>query len=245
MEARPGTRDVEPMSQIVFELPSGERRGHRIADRMQGRPDLLLDELRNRGLDGARPVDAVALTTEIPWVNDLLRALGANPPEEWASLVVPAQQVQLAATVTSNEFYYRAIAKIAFHYLLKTFPTVTGEEQEFARIRDYIWAGTGGGRDRPVQRMPDQFWGEFRRGQRPRCWMHILAVERAYARVLATVQLFAGPGGLPQAYWVDLGRDPARIAMPREVRAHVFALEPVNGFDGVMEEARPGLVLLQ
>lgn len=67
--------------------------------------------------------------------------------------------------------------------------------------------------------------------------MHLLTVERAYERVLACVQLFAGPAGLPFPYWIDVGTDPARIAAPRERRAHIFALEPVDGFAGLMEEA--------
>lgn len=158
MAVRAGTRDAEPMGQIVLESPTGERRAHRITARMREQPDILIRELRERGLAAARPVGAVAPTSDIPWVNELMRALGAAPPDEWEPLDVPPQQVQLAATVTMAEPYFRAIAKMAFHYTLKMFPALTGHEQEFDRIKDYIWTGAGGGRHRPVQTLPNQFW---------------------------------------------------------------------------------------
>jgi hypothetical protein len=76
-----------------------------------------------------------------------------------------------------KEQYLRAVAKIAFHYTLKMFPALSGREREFDRIRRYIWSGEGGGRNRPVRQLPRQFWENFRHGERPRCWMHILTVE--------------------------------------------------------------------
>ena len=60
--------------------------------------------------------------------------------------------------------------------------------------------------------------------------------ERVYERATALVQLFAGPGGLPFPYLVDLGMDPAQIASPRARVVRVFAMEPVDECDGVAED---------
>jgi hypothetical protein len=208
---------------------------------MKDEPEVLLRELRDRGMEGATPVDAIALATETAWVNSLFRLCGGTPPEEWATFDVPPGQVQLVAAVVMREPYFRAVAKIGFHFALKMFPELTGHEREFDRIKDYIWSGSEGGNSgRPVRPMSRQFVEDFDRGRRPRCWMHILAVERSYDRAISFVQLFAGRGGLPFPYLVDLGIDPARIAMPRERRVRLFVMEPVSGddgvFDGVMED---------
>ena len=44
--------------------------------------------------------------------------------------------------------YFRALAKIGFHYVLAHIPTIFGNEPEFRALREFIWHGTG---------EPDQF----------------------------------------------------------------------------------------
>jgi hypothetical protein len=236
MEVVRGSTSVQPLAQIVFELPSGERTAHRVTERMRGAPDVLARELYDRGLERARPIHAIARQGDVPWVSELLTFLRGGAADPWEFMEVPSERVVLAATVRVTEEYFRAIAKIAFHYTLSAFPALSGEEREFQRVRDYIWAGQGAGHDRPVRQRASQFCLNFSRGERPRCWMHVLGVEKSYIYVVAHVQLFAGPNCMPLPYQVNIGTNPARIDTRLERQARVFALDPLDGFDGVMQE---------
>ena len=55
---------------------------------------------------------------EIPWVQMLIERLGQQAPKEWTSIDVQQQRIELLVSVTVTEPYFRAVAKIAFHYLL-------------------------------------------------------------------------------------------------------------------------------
>ncbi len=46
-----------------------------------------------------------------------------------------------AVSFSLTERYFRAVAKIGFHYFLSQFPQYTGQEMKFADIRRYILKG--------------------------------------------------------------------------------------------------------
>jgi hypothetical protein len=137
------------------------------------------------------------------------------------------------------------VAKIAFHYLLKMFPDLTGLEREFDGIKEFIW--NGGQVSQYVIQRKDQFIVNFKLGYRPTNWMHILAAERSGGRIKAYAQFFAGPHSLPLPYEVKIGRDPARIHVPPRRYAHEYVvLEAGVGAcpKGVMENANPATHVL-
>ncbi|MFQ5914892.1 MAG: hypothetical protein ACE5JS_17125 [Nitrospinota bacterium] len=240
LEVEPGTENVYPLRQIMFDGGLAGIHPIPVLDRMRGNPESLWQHLDERGLRNATPIHAFAAEDEIPWVSDLVRAVGGQPPGVWVTSHFTPQPIQVVVTVRVTEAHFRAVAKIAFHYTLKMFPDVTGLEPEFAPIRDFIW--NGGDADRFVRQRADQFVENFRRGQRPTHWMHILAVVRTHERVTAYGQFFAGPRSLPPPYEVMIGRDPSRIVRPTERRAHQFViLDPAvtAGVAGRMEDAQP------
>lgn len=239
-EVEPGTENVYPLRQIVFDHPLVGCHPVSIVDRMQGRPELLMKYLTDNRLEGAKPVHVFAAPDEIPWVTELLRAVGGVPPGNWVTTVFTPQKIQLVVNLKVTQAYFRAVAKIAFHYALKQFPDLTGLEPDFTPIKEFIWAGGDG--DRFVRQKSDQFFDNFRRGYQPSHWMHILAVERTYSNIIAHAQFFAGPHSLPPPYQVWIGRNPSRIDRGRELRAHQFViLDPTasSGAVGVMEDAQP------
>lgn len=232
-----GTENVYPLRQVVFGHPLLARpRAVPIYDRMRDDPQSLMELLQEWGLDRGQPIRAFAAPEEIPWVSDLLRALGYAVPDNWAVTESPAQKIALVAEVTVSPAHFRAVAKIGFHYALKMFPDLTGMESEFDDIKAFIWAGGEVGQF--VKQRPDQFVKNFER-ERPTRWMHILAVERAYDAILAHAQFFAGPGILPPPYVIRIGRDPARIMRRREIRAHWFVILDPAGGTGEMVDAEP------
>ncbi len=240
-EVHPGTEDVYPLRQIVFDHPLAGTHPVPVLDRMRGHPEALVEHLRDRGLDHARPIHAFAAADEIPWISDLLRAVGGVPPGNWVTTNFERQQkIPLRVEVTVTDAHLRAVAKIAFHYTLKMFPGLTGMEPEFAPIKEFIWAG--GDINRFVRQRHDQFLENFRRGARPSHWMHILAVERSYDGIVAHAQFFAGPDMLPPPYQIMIGRDPARVVRPVERHAHQFVIlnpSAPAGPIGVMNDTQP------
>jgi hypothetical protein len=237
-EVEPGTENAYPLCQAVFEHPLFEKpRAVPIHARVKGHPEELQALLHEMGLDTARLTRVFATDDEIPWVRDLMEALGHTFPTDWSVTSLPAGKIPLVAEVRVSPAHFRAVAKIGFHYTLKMFPYLTGQEPQFDPIRKFILEGVGNPDQFVVQRR-DQFVKNFG-SARPTHWMHILAVEKTYGSILAHAQFFAGPGMLPPPYAVQIGRNPARIATHNESRAHQFVLLDPARMTGVMEDAQP------
>jgi len=205
-EVDAGSEDVYPLRQIIFSHPIA---GFHPVPILSGEPQKLFEYLRRENLENAKPVHAIAAPDEIVWLERLIRALGHEPPSNWVTTNMPPQRIQLVVNTQVTDLYFRAIAKIAFHYALKTFPQFDGHEREFNAIKDFIW--NGGKPERFVTQMNDQFVANFKRAQRPTHWMHILAVQKGAGRITGYAQFFAGPRSLPPPYQINIGCDPGRI----------------------------------
>ncbi len=232
-----GTQDVYPLRQIVFEHPIIGRRAIPVLDRMLKDPVALADYLKKEGIPNAKPIEVFATLEEIPAIEELLKALNYGGKAEWITTNIPqGTSIEIATTVTVSTPYFRAIAKVVFHYALAMFPDLTGNETEFAPIKEFIWQGQDLRQARViVTELHHQVFSNFQR-MRPSTWMHILAVERSYSGIIGYAQFFAGPRCLPYPYKVMIGRSPDRIVGRVERRAHQFVIsEP----EGIMEDLNP------
>jgi hypothetical protein len=238
-EVNRGTETVQPCRQIIFKYSTAGTRSVRVTDAMRDSPAVLLARVRELGLAGARPFQAYADPEDTPWVSELVVAAGGDPPS-WATATLPDSRIQLAATVTVTSAYFRAIAKIGFHYALSVFPDLTGMEPELSGIKGFIWEGAGDA-DYLVRQRKDNFVANFNAGERPTDWMHILAVRRTYTAITAYAQFFAGPRSLPPSYEIPLGRNPARLYATADTKAHLFVITHphASGFVGIVEDAQP------
>lgn len=240
-EVKPGTEDVYPLRQVVFDHPIAGRQPVPILDRMKDNPTALSEYLREQGIEGAKPVHVFATPDEIPWLtNLLLSAVGTTPGGKWQTLDVHAQRIGLVVRAGVNETHFRAVAKIAFHYALKVLPDLTGFEPEFNAIKQFIWEG--GHSNRFVHKQGEQFVLNFRQGYRPSCWSHILAVTCNYNEIVGYTQFFAGPRSLPLPYRIRIGSNPSRIISRTIQHAHQFIILPQtekSGYIGVMEDLQP------
>lgn len=241
-EVAPGERGAMACRQIVFRDASGTTHPVPISNAMRDRPDLLKQRLQRAGLENAKPVYAVAGSDDTAWLGALIQGLSGRLAEGWTPPVGEPQQIPLNARVNVTSAYFRAIAKIVFHYALAMFPNITGLEREFGDIKTFIWSGGVADVDRFVQQRPDQFVEQFRQGFRPTHWSHILAVKREPGQLTGYAQFFAGPAFLPPGYEVKLGGNPARIISRPFWRAHQFViLNPAasSGPVGRMEDCEP------
>jgi len=98
-------------------------------------------------------------------------------------------QVSCEEIFRVTDHYYRAIAKIAFHYYLVHSQKFRGNEQHFAPIRDFI---INGGNPytfflkQKIRKNLSIIWGPSR-------WFHELSAIEGDDRVIASVCLFRGP----------------------------------------------------
>jgi hypothetical protein len=116
-------------------------------------------------------------------------------------------------TVVLTDRYFRAVAKIGFHYFLTQFPHFSGHEPMFGEIRRFILQD-GGGVDRAndfIGKRQHALLNEMLKpGVRPDRWRaHVLCAEIKPGECLAYVQTFVTEDWPAPIYAVRLARDAA------------------------------------
>lgn len=174
---------------------------------------------------------------------DLLKRTWASfrfeerPPTEPGNYPV---RVRTKFTVTDH--YFRAIAKMGFHYYLThTKRGYRGDEKCFKAIRHFIMEG--GNIDMFFKAPGSRFLlpcdvsvGGF--AAFPSNWCHVLAGDESADRVVAYVRLFLGPGFRPLPHHVNLGLLEGRVVVPSGLSAHIYLydkVQPRSGFAGRVE----------
>lgn len=219
-EVQPGTMDCFPLRQVIVENPVAGKYPIPILDSMRSDPARILDEVKKAGFVSARPIHLFASPEEMPWVSKVVAALGGEVPGDLVSSTFEPRKIEVIVKVQVTSAFFRAVAKIGFHYALKVFPDLQGTEPEFYPIKEFIWSG--GDFEQFVRQRTDSVIADFRFGERPIRWSHILLVDRSYESLSAFAQFFVGPQSMPVTYEIGLGRNPSRIATPPEARAHIF-----------------------
>lgn len=140
-----------------------------------------------------------------------------------------------------NDHYFRAVAKIAFHYYLRYNGSgVRGDEPEFADLRRFI---LGGGDPEPFlttpRKAPVYFGVPF--GEVPgggvvssARWCHLLAADDTQETIVVFLQLFIGPGYANPPHYISLARTPVALRAPG-AWAHILTWEPGFAAKGAVE----------
>jgi hypothetical protein len=143
---------------------------------------------------------------------------------------------------TYNGDYWRAIAKIAFHYyLLNTRRGFRGDEPAFDDLRRFLLSG---GDPRPFfTNSHAKFLMPFRELKGggaflPRNWAHILASDESHTGPVVMVTLFIGPRNMPRSHHVTLAKFATPVILPRAQSCHAYLYEPkaIDGFAGAVEQ---------
>jgi len=112
--------------------------------------------------------------------------------------------------------YFRALAKIGFHYALKFIPTITGDEGAFRPLRDFIRNGVGDA---------DQFLSccdPASNGAGPpgHC---LTALAPPDGDIIVVMQFFIGCSTVLPQWRLNLGPNPTTLFVPRpQVSSHFF-----------------------
>jgi hypothetical protein len=163
-------------------------------------------------LDVVRPCKEVRIfygPDEKEWVERLIQ-------EAWPSVTLGEGNLGsttykgAVGTLTLTDRYFRAVAKIGFHYFLTQFPQYNGRESMFSEIRRFILEG-GGGVDHANELVGERhhpLLGEMLGGALPDGWRaHVLCAEIKPRECLAHVQMFVTDDYRAPAYTIRLACD--------------------------------------
>jgi hypothetical protein len=146
------------------------------------------------------------------------------------------------ATFVLGERYFRAFAKVGFHYFLTQFPVYTGHEEMFRRIREFIYEDT----TEPIRRINDfisvrqhPLLAEMLNPNlRPDGWRaHILAAEAQPGVCAAHIQMFLTEESGGPIYTIVLARDTA--ISEHNAFAHAYRYYPGGKRGKFSGEAKP------
>jgi hypothetical protein len=129
-------------------------------------------------------------------------------------------------TVVLTNRYFRAVAKIGFHYFLTQFPEYTGHEPIFSDIRQFI-LDEAAGVDRAnvfIGKREHALLGEMLNSRvRPNGWRaHVLCAETRPGKCLAYVQTFVTEDWPAPIYTVRLAQDAGIVGCRATGHAYMY-----------------------
>lgn len=229
--ATDGTVEVDYMPQLIVTTEDGEV--HHILLGNMTEPEQLQNRLGELKVGGLKQVNVIAPEIDLERIEKLTSFVPALQKENWERL--PDKGV----TYTKTEFevddrYFRAVAKIAFHYILKHFRHFRGDEPMFAGIRNFIMKG---GNISDFVTWKDKQIIEIQKGLTPNTWAHLIVARADENRVSCRLQFFLGPNCKPWVFTVAIARNESKLVYDI-TSAHSFVYYeggPRNGKFGVMD----------
>lgn len=229
----------------------------RITDDMK-EPEQLITVLRKQGVEfvnpskNDRPITALitgARPEEIEWMQYLLSGLKPNMISE-PEITIGDKEEEARALVHASPTakYFRALAKIGFHYFLKYMNGFHGSERAFSGIRDFITGGTASDVDRFVTGRRDHLFTDIASGESPTGYRHLRLARSNYSELVSKMQFFIPekyrtPLYRPDIhvlpiYTIRLGINPLRIDFPRAC-SHSFTYSEeykAEGYDRIVRQ---------
>jgi len=224
-----GGENVEYQAQLIVTTESDDDPQYILIPAEMTDPAQLLDHLKSLGIETIKQARVIVPESDRERIDHLLSGLKVTHAA-WEDLPLTGSTYTVTKIdVTSR--YFRAIAKIAFHYLLNHLP-FRGDEEMFAGIRRFIMEG-GEISDFVVWR-DKQVLEQIKAGFVPDTYCHII-IARATSKLLwCHLQFFLGPKSIPHVYSVRLADNDTKLEYSL-FSGHQFCLYqkgPKDGFDG-------------
>jgi hypothetical protein len=208
--------EFRALRQIVFIEQSGKT--HHLLIREGSDPEQLRAEYKTLGSSPPyREVRVFCDPKERVWVEPLLKDAW---PQVWFGTDMTTAGNTLSGgevKITLTNRYFRAVAKIGFHYFLSQFLNFTGHEPIFSDIRQFILDESAGVdvANKFVGERKIALIGNMLGGSRPDGWFgHSLCADITSGECRAHVQLFISDDFKPRIYTVRLGTDTALQSLP-------------------------------
>jgi len=235
-ELKEGSKNFIPARQIIVKDSSGKYHPILIANWIQSTADFA-KVLKSQGINGAIPVEFYASSEEHERVSSICKGFQNFSGFTELTPVKPESEKEVRVTICTTDKYFRAIAKIAFHYFLQHFNQFSGSEKEFEGIRKFIM--DGGKVTDWVRTIPRSFIYQLKDPHTfPDKYVHVIAAEKNYMDIVSIMQFFVGPERKPLSYFeVTIGKNPERLHYPQKVGHQIvyFAKKDMDGFIGIMQ----------
>jgi hypothetical protein len=231
LESR-GGYEARQLCQMVFVEASGEMRHLVIPDDLDT-PEKLRDAYRKLGVKDIAKATIQLICDPEERVRLEPLILAVWPRVSFSAPVLGATQFEKAVIdLQLTDRYFRAIAKIGFHYFLTQFPDLSGSEPCFSEIRHFILEERGSIMlaNKFVGKRSGPLLGELRGGSRPDGWVaHVLAGEIRPGACLAHVQLFVCQDYPAPAYTIRLGTFESSSSIRARRHAYIYFEEGKKG----------------
>jgi hypothetical protein len=185
----------------------------------------LLDHVREKGLKGTIRLGWMVQGPDRPMVEHMVDTIATKHTlGSWKHVEVPSTVPKMDVQFHFTEKYYRAIAKIAFHYMLAVCPDVMGSEECFGNLRHFIQYG-GSKKQYVSPRRGTLLIVPGKKG--PDHWSHMFMVQNERGRLTVSMQLFIGPTGSQAPAWeIHLNQVPAPHHVATPTTGTVCSYEP-------------------
>lgn len=226
-----GKLGIDYMPQIILTAESGEL--HHILLGNMREPEELKAKVDALEIGKLKQVNVIATPEERERIEKLTSCFLILEKSKWEELPMTGTTYTTTSFEVTDK-YFRAIAKIGFHYILKHFRNFRGDEDFFAGIRGFI---TDGGDISQFVRRTQKQVIQIKEGYAPGTSGHIV-LARANERVIwCKLQFFLGRGAVPFVYELGVARNQTKLVYDI-TSGHSFcyyADGPKDGKLGVME----------
>jgi len=226
-ETAEGKDAAYPARQIIVRDVDGKCHALLITSAIRDSADLL-QEIQRKGLEGCTFVECyTAVPEELTWVQEICSLFDVKMSWSDSPPFKPRKQ-KLKINFRLTDKYYRAVAKIAFHYTLWQCDYLSGNEEEFRGIKNYI---AFGGNNKYVREIK----GDLPGGLYGDAIQHLLVMEKV-DQVVVRLQFFFGL--LPTHFKVLIGNNPNKIVLIPPVTGHqlvYFVERDDQGQHGVLK----------
>jgi hypothetical protein len=215
------------LRELIF-IEESSRKMHHLPICEDAKSEALLEAFKKLGVVAPFVARITCDPEERAWVEPLLKQ--AWPALEFGEGTLGSTVYEGAAgQMQVNSRYFRAFAKVGFHYFLTQFGTYSGHEPMFSRIRQFISEGAAG----PVSRV-NEFVGIRQHpllgemldpNVRPDGWRaHVVCSEVLPTGCFAHVQMFLTEDWAAPIYTICLASDLGAV-IP-EAAGHVYCYYP-------------------
>jgi len=217
--------NVHPLPQLILIDSKGNYDCIRLSNPKETTVEYLKNSIRMSPVrEKELRVETVGMTyEEIDYIFGLFKKIGIfineEPPSALEKQFYP--NVPVHGSIAVDIRYFRAIAKIGFHYFLQYTGYFSGHENCLSPLKQFIRHGEGK-IEQFVLRQRGNLVSDLNYGLRPRYYGHFIIGDFRKNVAAAYVQLFLGRDSNPPYYKITLATNCFRIKLEDETFGHFF-----------------------
>lgn len=221
--------NAQPLPQLLLIDSQKKHYCIRLSNPKETTVEYLKKEIGGSGLKGRLRVETVGMTNdEIDFIFGLLKICDSSMNEESTpnNKKHPTKKVYTKVPakgkVIVDARYFRAIAKIGFHYFLQYSEYFNGHEDCFFPLKQFIRYGKGKA-ECFVEQKRGNLVSDFKHGFRPKYYGNIIIGDFHNNSATADVQLFIGRDYDPPYYKITLAKNCLQIQLDKNTFGHFFS----------------------